>query len=475
MTSSEVAQIIRQCQGHPSIFNEAVLQAPPYWAKQKEICRSFLDHRITVVVAGNGVGKSYVARGLLLYALLCIPNCKILSTAPSNQLLVDVLWSEVRQAWNRCPLNTDYFLAEIKANPQRLALAEGWEAVGWSSDSTAKMSGRHRSDLVWIVDEASDVSPDVWKGIWSTNPSKMLVLGNPLHLDNDFHSLATKPNPQVNVITVSALENPDIDLVRSHRGMSDRTWLDGVKYVYGEGSPYWTVHVEGKFNAQDEWQLIPAEWLDNCPEIHPGRTGPARMGVDLSKGVGGTGDNSVIVVWDDAGILEMEGANTWGLEITAQLVVQYARKWGVEPGRITYDGSGLGLGFGNQLDALGLRGCRAYIGTNSLRSECAWLMRMRLDPDRKVIPNADPKQPRLHSLSHLFNGMPAPTKKMPYNQGSFAIRKDYMQRMRPEFTSLRYSLAAHGGIALESKEQLKKRLGHSPDWVDAWMISCSNP
>jgi hypothetical protein len=460
----------------PVLFNELILDSPPLWSKQIEVCQSFLDHRITCVQAGNGVGKSYVARVLLLFALLCFPNSKVLSTAPSNQLLVDVLWSEVREAWNRCILNKQFFKTDIQANPQRLVLTDGWEAKGWSSDSTAKMSGRHRGDLIWIIDEASDVSSDVWKGIWSTNPSKMLVLGNPLHLNNDFHRLCTEENPQVNVITISSLDNPDIDMERSTRGMSDRTWLDGIRYTYGEGSPYWTVHVEGKFNIEDDWSLIPSEWIDLCNSPHPGRIGPVRLSVDLSKGVGGTSDNSVIMVWDDAGILDLEAANTWALETTAQLTVNYAMKWKVEPSKVTYDGTGLGLGFGNQLDALGLIGTRAYIGTSSLRSASAWEMRQRLDPGRKIIPVQDTRSRPVHSLNHLFTGSAAPTIEKPYNQAPFSIgKKEWLDKLRPEFMAFRYKLNGSGGITLETKEELKKRLGHSCDFADALLIGCSNP
>lgn len=474
MTSSEFLDIVDAFKDDPAGFNEICLRRPAYWLKQEEICQSFLDHRITVATTGNGVGKSYCAGGLLLWATVCHPGCKVLSTAPSNQLLTDVLWGEVRTAWSKS-IFKDLFETEIKANPQRLELGDGWDAVGWSSDSTAKMSGRHRGDLFWIIDEASDVAPEVWKGIWSTNPSKMLVLGNPLHIGNDFHALCTEPNPQVNVIQISALDNPDIDLVRSKRGMSDKTWIEGVEYVYGRNSPYWTVHVEGRFNAEDEFQLIPVDWLENVPSDHPGRRGTVRMGVDLSKGVGGTSDNSVIMVWDDAGILDLEWANTWALEDTARLVVGYQQKWGIEPCKVTYDGTGLGLGFGNQLDALGLRGTRAYIGTSTLRSSGAWAMRMRLDPIRKVIPVPDPKQAKRSSLTHLFTGDVWKETEKPSNQHPFAIRKDWLQKLRPELLSLRYKLSAAGGITLESKDELKARLGHSPDIADALLLSCTNP
>jgi phage terminase large subunit len=456
VSPSELLDVIDAFKNDPTGFNEICLRRPAYWSKQVEICDSFVSNRITVACTGNGVGKSYVAAGLLIWALICHPGCKVLSSAPSNQLLSDVLWGEVRQAWNRS-IFKDLFAADIKANPQRLVLADGWDAVGWSSDSTAKMSGRHRGDLFWILDESSDIMPEVWEGIWSNNPSKVLILGNPLKPSGDMHRLATNPGPQVNVLQVSSLDSPDIHLPRSRRGMADATWLQGIREVYGEGSPYWQVHVEGRYTDEDIFTLIPGSWLDRCTTPHPTHDangqvidhGPLTLSVDLSKGTG-RGDSSVIIVRDHDSIHYMDWSSTWRFpEGVGERVKQVAAEYKIPGNKITYDSGGLGEGFGFILSShFGLSGAYGYVGgetggrlATNFRGASALAMKNRLDPSR--------------------------------NPRHFHVPQKYLDTLKPQIAELRYELAGRDQIKIESKDKMKVRLGRSPDHLDAAIQSWS--
>jgi hypothetical protein len=450
LTLTELATVLRAYRDRPVEFNEQILRRRPYWSKQKEICKSFLEHRITCVTSGNAVGKSYVASGLNLFSLFCFPGSMVRSTAPSNQLLVDVLWGETRQAYNKSILS-ELLGNSIKANPQRLELADGWDAVGWASDSTAKMSGRHRGDLVWILDEASDIKPEVWDGVWSTNPSKVLVLGNPLTPSGDFYRLCTETSSQVNVIQVSSLESPDIALPRSKRGMADSNWLQGIREQYGEDSPYWKVHVLGQFTDEDSHALIPIAWLDRCSlPLAEGNHGLLTLSVDLSGGTG-RGDASVICVRHMDGIVYMNWSNNWPYpEGVVQKVVEVASKYQIPGHQIVYDAGGLGLGFGWVLNQHGLGGAYGYVGgetggkwATNFRGASALAFRDRLDPSRNATP--------------------------------FSIPKEYLDALRPQITELRYELATRDQIKLEPKDRMKLRLKRSPDQLDSLLSSfCRN-
>ena len=468
-------EVLQRCRHDPVFFHKHFLKPinsqEYFWAKQVEIARSFVENRTTLVCTGNGIGKSWVAARLKLWASCCHPGSLLVSTAPSQQLVENVLWKQSRRAHKNAPVPLG---GRYTHRPEKLDFGDGWMALGFSSDSIERLSGQHEGDLFVIVDEGSGIEEEVWEGLDSLNASRTLILGNPIRQSGRFYELAHQTdNPTVNLIHVASTDGPHCHLERSPWGLADKAWLDAMRYSWGEDSPWWRVHVQGLFPEHDDNALIPPNWL--VASNHPGRKGRIKIAVDLAKGSGGTSDNSVILVVDDAGILDLHWNNTWGPQETAQKVKEAAISWGVEPANIVYDATGIGMDFGNRLEYQGLKGCKQYVGTNKLRSDCAWAMRLRLDPGRTLFPQPDMRLQPKASLGHLFGAMQQPYRITPEPevQQRFAIRQDWLERLRPELQGLRYKLGTDGGIALEPKAELAKRIGHSPDLADALLISFS--
>ncbi len=55
----EMTDLLELCQDQPDLFNELFLNRPPYWSRQKDLCRSVVEHWTTVAYSGNTVGKDY--------------------------------------------------------------------------------------------------------------------------------------------------------------------------------------------------------------------------------------------------------------------------------------------------------------------------------------------------------------------------------------------------------------------------------
>ena len=439
--------------------------------------QSTLEHRYTLVPAGHGVGKSFLATGSSLHFAYTHTNSRVLLFGPTFSQLDEVLWAELADAWTHSSVKLPGRL--IGGNSPKLLISDKWGIWGSSvgGDGVSK-AGRHAGRMLVVCDEASSEGyDDLIEDLEGLNASNYLFIGNPLR-HGRFKSLcdmADAGRPAFKKINISSLDSPHAHLDRSPVGLADRGYLDNMRLTYGEDSPQWRARVLGIFNDEDEFALIPNSWLDSCDYPHPGRRGTVKIAIDLSKGSGGNSDNSVILVLDEAGILDLIWGNTWGPEETARRVKETACKWSVDPSNIVFDATGLGMDFQNRLDAQGLRGCKAYVGTSKLRSQSAWAMRMRLDPDRTLFPQADPRILPKSSLNHLFGVIagPAPEKPQPHKQAGFSIRSEWLQRLRPELTGLRYKLGNDGGIVLEPKAELAKRLGHSPDLADALLIAHS--
>lgn len=455
-----IQRAVRRSRTDPDYFNRVILGRGPYWWRQREVCRSILKYRTTAVPAGNGVGKSYLAAGVLLWFATMHPGCKVVAAAPTQSQLAGVLWGEVGAAYKSAIDHGMPLGGKLKSLVYDLG--ENWRVEGFGQGSVESRSGRHSEHLLALIDEASGVAPNVMEAIDSLNPSRYVYFGNPLRPMGKFYEVCelSADKPHINVVRISSLESPHINDERSKFGMADRGWLEASRAEYGEESIWWKSHVLALFPDSSTDSLIPVDWLNLAEKTIHVRGGPVRMGIDLSKGNGG--DKSCLIVRDDNGILDLEASNRWDLPATASRAALLREKWGVLPTRVTYDANGLGDGFGKHLADVGIHGAKAYLGSQSggplnanLRTLCAWTFRQRLNPDWSDAP---------HKPGQLI-----------VRQKPFAIPPHIMRILRPQLAALRYSLTPGSGKALETKADFAARIKHSPDESDSLFISYAFP
>lgn len=414
------------------------------------------------MVTGNGVGKSFVDAGVLAWFASLHPGSKSVVAAPTTSQLSGVLWSEFQSACKSAEEHGRPLGGRFRGLTYEFA--PGWRIEGFGQGSVESKSGRHAEHLFALLDEASGIHPSVHEAIDSLNPSRRLYTGNPIKPEGKFYDLvqSAKDNPNVNVIQISSLESPHAGLERSPWGMADRTFLENARYEYGEDSLWWVVHVLGRFPDELQQALLPIPWLNAAADVpkDPNHDdGPRRLGVDLAKGT--DGDASCLVVRDDGGVIFTEQSNRWSLEETAKRCRAAATLYRVHPSRIVWDATGLGVDFGNRLAAVGLTGAKDFMGSRdggekftNLRSAAGWVLRRRLDPARSK--RTDPAGPY-------------------QTQNPFAIPRHLLQQHRRELQECRYQLDDAGRIALEPKVEFQARLKHSPNFLDALLMTFAYP
>ncbi len=457
----DLARLKRECRSNPARFNRRILGRPAYWWRQTEIAESVRDFPVTLVPAGNMVGKSFVAAGLLHWFLQIHPGSLVLATAPSQTQLEEVLWKEVERAYNgsRIPLG-----GRLLKSPLKIDLGNGWQALAYSTQKTERLSGHHAGDMLAILDESSGIAPEIVAAVDSCNPSRLLMLGNPLRPDGAFYERCQRAqdgdNPDVNLIRIPSTDSPDIGVERSRRGLADAAWLRKSRNDYGESSIWWLSHVLALFPDSATDSLVSRTWLDLAGRTIHVRSGPARMSLDPAEG--NDGDPAGYMVRDDNGILGWKISPKWGMEKLAEVAAKASARWGIDPQRITYDATGVGSDFGNRLKARGIDGARPYKGGYgggdkfaNLRTAAAWVARQRLDPNRMV------KGER---------GVMAP-------QHPFAIPAELLAAgMRRELQAAKYEMLRDRKVGLEPKEALKKALGgKSPTYADLFFMTFAYP
>jgi len=475
--TGDLASLWEECLDDPSpldAFNEIILDrvdrsAPPlhdgsfpgeYWSAQKEIMAALWDPSIDTIAvpAGHSVGKSFCAAGAMLGWLNLLPDSLVVSTSPSNVQLSGVLWKEVAKARSRSPILRS--VGHLTKVPNKLDLGEGWMAVGYSTRKAERLQGWHSiGPLLVVVDEASGIDdPDIWATIESLKPWKKLLLGNTLWAHGafyDYNRRADDGDRTIRKIKIPSTDSPDIMLPRSERGLADAKFLENMRLQYGEGSQTWEVRVAANFPDGAADQLVPPAWLDACERAAHKPKGPRRLSIDL--GLGGGGDDTVFVIRDDNGILHWEASNRLSLDAAADRALDLARRFGVEPHRITWDAEGIGAGFGSLLRYRGLQGCMPYRGKLgskdlrfvNLRGGSFWGLRNRLDPSQRD-----------------GAGLPHP---------QFSIPREFIGRLRRELRELTHTPGLRGQVVLRTKEDMQAALRHSPDFADTLAQSFAFP
>lgn len=449
-----------------------------YWARQLEICDSVVRYPVTLVPTGNAVGKSYLAAGVLHWFLYTRPGSLVVATAPTQVQLEEVLWKEVERAHHgsRIPLG-----GRLLRSPLKVDLGGGWQALAYSTTKTERFSGHHAADMLAVLDEASGIADEIYEAISSLNPSRELLLGNPLRPSGTFYDRCHASNPLANIIKISSLESPHIQLPRSPWGLADRTWLEKARSDYGEGSLWWTCHVLGEFPDSGVDSVVPSSWLDlaSRADYRPG--GQKRIAVDLAEGKGG--DRSAVLVRDENGVIDLWSSAVANFQVTASRVALMAQRYDVPDSNISYDVSGIGADFANRLMQFGISSPVPYRGGaeggpkhSNLRSYAAWKLRQRLDPDRQTISYEDNPAdidhvnffPSRIDISGKFYGKPPPAvRPKGGNRSSFSIPPRFLNGpLREELVGLRYELDLRGRIKLEVKEDYAERIRRSPDLAD---------
>ena len=422
------------CRDDPARFHEEVL-GRRLWSKQVEVCQAIARSPVTVVPAGRAVGKSFLLAGTVLWWLYTRPMSLVITTGPDHRQVVSVLWKEIRRALRprlepadpnspRLILGHDHLTAGYNS-PQRLTLKQGtgWGALGFAAQYEEGFSGQHAGDLLVIVDEASGVTPPIWSAIHGLAATRLVVVGNPIRYDCHFrelHDLAasssvlgplslgnqgTKDEGQrtrsIVSVPISSLESPDADKEVSPVGMASRSFLNQMREIHGQESPWWRSNILGIFPGQESVRFLPSAWLDACTREgvpddelwtdYP--AGSAFMGVDIGGGVGA--DRSVVVVRNQKQVLAVFASEWHGVLDEARhrlepVVVELARKWGVTPERLVYDKAGIGRSFGSYLASHGFEGAVGYFGAGkggklyvNRRTANAFALKRRLDPHRE--------------------------------------------------------------------------------------------
>ncbi len=435
----ELVQGMLQYINRPVLFVRKVLNTEPDdW--QAETLQALADNPRVAVRSGHGVGKTALESWALLWFIFTRPFPKIPCTAPTSQQLHDILWAEAAKWLEKAPVLKPYFEWQ-KTRIIHRSHPERWFATARTANKPENLSGFHEDHLLFIVDEASGVADDIYEaieGALTTPDAKLLICGNPTRNTGEFHDAFFKNRSLYWVRKVPCADSPRVSPEYRKR----------LVRKYGEGSDIVRVRADGEFPKAEPDTFIPLELVETATMREVEAEGPLEIGVDVAR----FGDDEIVLAARVG--LKMVCLETHSkqdtMETTGQVIAlakELMKVYGKPRCIVKVDDDGVG---GAVTDRL-----REVVRQENLHIEV-------VDCHNGGAPN---------DREHYEN----------WGAESWANMRNLLQDEQIELindedligqlSTRKYRLTSKGKIALETKDDMKKRGLRSPDRADAVVLA----
>jgi len=222
-------------------------------------------------------------------------------------------------------------------------------------------------------------------------------------------------------------------------------WVAAQREEWGEESAAYRARVLGEFPEEDGSHLIPLAWIHAARErpVAPDATGgPLRLGVDVARY---GADQTVLVLATPYLLKELNSYSGLSTMDTTGRVIALAAKHRIPPEHIAVDDTGVG---GAVTDRLREQGWPIVAVNAASSSHNAHFANRRAE--------------MYWGLRAAFN---------PEGSSSFALHGHRTDRLCRELSEITYQFNSQGRIRIDPKDELKQRLGHSPDHADALALT----
>ena len=429
------------------------------WKMQIAIAQAVFKYPRVTVRSNESSGKTKIAAGIVLAFLYNFKPATVITTAPTNRQVEDVLWREIRVGFNnsRMPL-------EGNLTRKGLEIAEDWFAVGFATDEPERMLGYHNTNVLVIGDDAAGLTNDILGAIenpLSTGNTHELLLSNPTQSVGAFRDTFT--SDLYMKYHISAFDTPNFTAFNiTEEDIASGEWQkkwNGQELPYpqlmspakvaeryknwGPGSYLYVVFVKGDFpeaGVNNLCNLSDIEFaMARDIERKEYEKSPKVAALDVARY---GDDESCFAVRQGNKVLETV---TWGYQDTSYTIGRTVRLVKEhKPSRVFVDVVGYGAGIydilkkeiGEEYKILEFDSGKPALDTErhlNRRAEGYWDFNKKLEDGELDLPNSDKAKSQLADIRKTYN--------------------------------------TKGQLQIERKEDAKARGSKSPDVADAIMMT----
>jgi len=438
-------QVMKLWRAKPKIFFRDVLDFTPLpW--QEECAELYVNNDRLAMVASKGVGKTRFLASITWHFFITHHMAKIAALSITKDHLMANLWAELLKARAESPLlvkstNEGFSKITLKGHEGYCFIdARSFPKQADESQQASALAGLHADNVAFVIDEAGTIPDAVIQtadaalstGSEGNKKARLLVTANPEEPKGTiYRACMGKTKQKWAVYRVSG--DPD-DPKRS--SLVDKLWAQDLIDQYGRDDPWVMVNVLGKYPTVSSNQLLTEqeifESMNRDVKESDIKNHQLRLGIDVARG----GVDSTVFAMRrglKAYPVEQISSNIMGPELASKAAFMVEEKR-IE--RIFVDNTG---GFGSSVvDSLAL------------------------------FPNID--------ITPVHYSSKAQDKRYYNKRTEMWVRlRDWVRKggclpKDPQLADeiLMPKLIFHGGVfRLEEKEQIKSRLGRSPDRADA--------
>ncbi len=439
---------------------------------QKEILEAIQKNRRISVRSGHSRGKDYVAAIASLCFLYLLYPSKVINTAPTGRQVVSIMMAEIGKVHKNANIRLpgEVLATKIKFKGEPDWFMEGFKAA---DKATEDWTGFHSPNLMLVVTEASGIEQETFNAIEGllTGNSKLLIIFNPNRTTGEAYQSTRSPRYKKfklncldapNVIAKKILIPGQVDYVWVKDKIIDAGWCLKIdksemskssfdfifeKQAYRPNDLF-RKKVLGEFPAEAEGQLIPLAWVEAANERWLACKGKGEGKLSIGLDVAGEGNDLTVWTFKRGNVIESQITEAISDHMsTAGKTKNYLKEYG----SICYvDALSEGAGTFKRLkeqnqNVIGWKGSHVnkekhdYTGErtfHNMRAWVHWMLRDYLNPQYKM---------------------------------DLALPPDDM--LTQEITEPQWDARSNGDIIIEPKDDIKKRLGHSPDKMDSVLLA----
>lgn len=450
MTGTAPVTMARWRRNPVAFVREVFGVEPDAW--QADVLMAFTKHQRVAMKACKGPGKTTVLAWVAWWFLLTRPHPKVVATSITSDNLADGLWTEMAKWQGKNEMLRQAF-AWQKTRIIAKDHAETWwmSARTWPKSADANqqadtLAGLHADNMLFLLDEAGGIPDAVMAaaeaGLANAVPGSgreaiIAIAGNPTHLEGPLYRACTVERHLWHVTEITA--DPD-DPKRTPRVSVE--WARQQIEKYGRDNPWVLVNVFGKFPPSSLNSLLGPdevrEAMARAPMVEDFGHAARILGVDVAR----EGDDAS-VVFPRQGIIAFEPQvyrNFNSLQ-GAGVVARKWKDWKADACFLDNTG-GFGGGWIDQLRTLGHDPIGVHFAGSptdpryvNKRAEM-WFLMATWVKEGGALPNVPELVAELTVPTYFFKG---------------------------------------DRVQIEDKDQIKERLGRSPDLADALALTFAYP
>jgi phage terminase large subunit len=213
----------------------------------------------------------------------------VVMTSSSFAQVKRILWFELTALNTRANLNLPMPLDPLTGVWVGLT-----GIVGMSTDKRENMQGYSGPDVLYLADEASGIADEILEAIEGNcaGGGKIVLAGNPTRTSGRYFNIFHNPG-KWHPIHLNSEMTPNV--LEGHMvipGLATREWIEDMREQWGKASPLYQVHVLGNFPTQAENAVIGLSLVESAKARHPEYAPPPTVfGVDVAR----FGDDDTVI------------------------------------------------------------------------------------------------------------------------------------------------------------------------------------